>query len=254
MIEVSFSPECLQLMRDFAISHERARTTINDRHRGLVTNGVDRIIAIHWFGINDVVFVDSIVRNKEIDQAQKSVRFRKAEAQLVLALRDVLPGGKLTREAAMEQLLSIVAESFGLTLNCHAGKKPSKLYSGPCDGTAVKSTPDERRGSACVLGFNPHSRSCELAWALDIEKYRQWFAESALSGLVLRSPVSSRLALEPLVVKARAYVKQFPQLHPQIAPTSEAIQLGLAIDVLQDCLGKEWCDQYLHDPERPDQF
>jgi hypothetical protein len=109
MIQVSFTPECVQHMRDLDISHERARITINDRHQGLVTDGLDRIVAVHWFGDDDIVLVDSMVKDKEIDLEHTEVRFIEVQAQLVLTLRSRLPAGTLARNGEMEQLLSIVA-------------------------------------------------------------------------------------------------------------------------------------------------
>ena len=75
MIEVTFSPECTQVMRDFGIQHDLVRITVNNRDRGLVTDGLDRIVAAHWFGTDELVIIETIVTKKEMALDKKTVRF-----------------------------------------------------------------------------------------------------------------------------------------------------------------------------------
>ena len=250
MIQVTFTTECIQFMRDLGIPHERAKVTINDRHRGLISDGLDRVIAIHWFGDDDIVLVDSLVKNKEVDRERSRTRIVEVQAQLVLVLQSTVPAGTLSRDMNMEQLFALVAESFGQPVVCFPDSAPSKLYSGPWNGQEIEIRRDNDQGSVYVAGsFYPNQNRCELIWAFNVERYRRWLADSALAGLVRWTPIPSRLALEPILTMAKAYVKHFPQLYPNVPLTSEAIQFGLALNVLRPALGDEWCRRNFLDPD-----
>ena len=89
MIEVLFSPECSELIKILELSPDRVVTTINDRHRGLLSDGLDRIVAAHWFSDEHFVLVDSIVTKKEIEKESNRVQFEQVTAQLAIELPSI---------------------------------------------------------------------------------------------------------------------------------------------------------------------
>lgn len=93
MIEVLFSPQCLEVMEILEVPRDLAIATINDRHRGLVTDALDRIIAAHWFTDKRIILVDSTVTQREIEE--KQVRFKQVMAQVAIELYPNLPRGRI---------------------------------------------------------------------------------------------------------------------------------------------------------------
>ncbi len=65
MIDVISTAECTHFMRDCGIPHGLARTTVNNRHSGLIAEGFDRIAAAHWLSEDELVVVETIVTKKE---------------------------------------------------------------------------------------------------------------------------------------------------------------------------------------------
>jgi len=247
MIKVSFSPECIQLLRDLGIPQDRARVTINERHQGLVNDGVDRVIASHWFADDDIVLVESLVTDKEVDREHNQTRIISVKATLVLLLQSRLPAGRITRKTQMEDLLGVVAESFGHPVTCYPGNPPTYLYAGPWDKEGVR-LHGGNEGSTLVTGsFYPDENRCELVWAFSSDRYRKWVDGSASAGPVRRGVIPSRSALEPLVDTIKAYVENFSHNYPDISPTSEAVQFGLAMKVLNQSLGDDWVQRNLFD-------
>ena len=175
MIDVVISPQCREIMAMLEIGHEMVVTAINDRDRGLLDDGFTRIAAVHWFSDDQIVFVDSVVTKSEFDNDQHRVRFEEVTAHVVLDLSARLPAGLLDRSMTMEQILSVIAESFGEPVTCHPDREPATLYSGPWDGKTID-VRIETPGTIGVCGsFMPDNGTCELVWAFNLERYRDWF-------------------------------------------------------------------------------
>lgn len=248
MIKVTFDPECIQFMRDMGIPPDRARVTVNDRHQWLITGGRDRVVAAHWFGDDDIILVESLVKEKGVNIDHQMFGITGVEAQLVISLRSVLPGGTFTRETKMAQLLAVVAESFGCPIIGYPGFRPTKLYSGPWHNNKFSIQANKGSGSIWHVGStDEHQNRCELVWAFSVERYRQWAAQCANAAFVPRVAIPSRVALEPRVETIKTYVKNFQQNYPGIPPTPEAIQFGLAMQVLNQALGSKWVRRNLLD-------
>lgn len=175
MIEVVISPQCQEIMNLLEINRDMVVTTINDRHRGLVAPGLTRIAAVHWFSDTQIVFADTVVTNREINKADNRVRFRKVKAHVVLDIRPDLPAGNINREMRMEEILELIAASFGQPVTCHPQHKPSTLYSGPWDGQTINVKIQGKATIGVCGSFSPEKHSCNLVWALNLERYRNWF-------------------------------------------------------------------------------
>lgn len=127
MINVSYASECLELMSLIELRPEQIQTTLNDRHRGLVDPGFSRIVACHWISDEQIILVDSAVKKKDVDSELGRVTFEKVTANVAIELRPDLPNGKISREMSMEQLLEVVANSFGNPVTGHPDEKPRFL-------------------------------------------------------------------------------------------------------------------------------
>ena len=174
MIQVVFSPQCTEVMEVLEVPRDLAIATVNDRHRGLVSDGLDRIIAVHWFTDRRIILVDSTVTQREIQKER--VRFKEVVAQLAIELYPDLPRGHIDRSMSMKDILAVVAESFCYPVSCHPKEPSATLYTGRWDGERleVKLTGAPSRLFVCGT-FYPDKLACELVWAFDLDRYKSWF-------------------------------------------------------------------------------
>lgn len=240
MINVILSPQCLELMRVLKIPRDQAAAAINNRDRGLVSDGLDRIIAIHWITDDRAVLIDCIVTKSQQDPDRHGVRFDEVSAQLVIELQHDLPSGTVDRSMDMEEILQVVAESFGDPVSCHPDQPPVGLYAGPWDGEAL-SVELLNGGTRFICGtFYPDEGRCELVWTFNIDRYWEWLLKSYPRGLP-RHKDAARLSATELVAMAR----ELPSDFPDIRQIPETQQYALAATVLRTFLGDEWCDVQL---------
>jgi len=175
MIDVVISRQCQEIMDLLEINRDMVVTTVNDRHRGLVDPGLTRIAAVHWFSDAQIVFADTVVTKRDIDKASNRVYFREVTAHIVLDLRPELPAGSINRAMRMEEILEIIAASFGQPVTCHPQKEPVTLYSGPWDGKTINVKVNRGVTIAVCGSFSPDNDSANLVWAFNLERYRDWF-------------------------------------------------------------------------------
>ena len=176
MIEVSLSPQCMQLMELLELSADVANQTVNERDKAFIDKGVSRMVACRWFSDERIVLVDGIISRKTAEPELKRVRIDDVTAQLVLELHPNLPAGRITREMDAEEILAVVAQSFGLPIKCAVDEPFSTLYSGPGSLATVVVDFGGRPREVCVIGsFQPDANYGELVWAFDVHRYREWF-------------------------------------------------------------------------------
>ncbi len=70
IIHAEPSPYCVSLMHPVGISLELVTRTVNERHQGLASDGLNRILAVHWLNSDSAIFVDSLVSKHEDDLEQ----------------------------------------------------------------------------------------------------------------------------------------------------------------------------------------
>ncbi len=117
MIDVIVSSQCQEIMDLLEIDRDVVVTTVNERHRGLVDPDLTRIAAVHWFSDTRIVFADTVVTDRDIDKSNSRVYFRKVTAHIVLEFCPELPAGPINREMRMEEILEVIAASFGEPLS-----------------------------------------------------------------------------------------------------------------------------------------
>ena len=186
------------------------------------------------------ILIDSIVTKSEPDPDRHSVRFDEVSAQFVIELQSDLPSGTIDRSMGMEEILQVVAESFGDPVSCHPDQPPAGLYSGLWHGEAL-SVELLNLGTRFVCGtFYPDEGRCELVWAFNIDRYWEWLLRSHPQGLP-RHKDAARLSATELVAMAR----ESPSAFPAIRQIPETQQYALSTTVLRIFLGDEWCDSQL---------
>ena len=74
MIEVLFSPQCSEVMQVLKMSPDQVVATINERHCGLVSDGLDRIIAARWFTAESIIFANEDIVGIADDEVEAEVR------------------------------------------------------------------------------------------------------------------------------------------------------------------------------------
>ncbi len=178
MIEVTISPLCQKIMDLLEIDRAMLVTTVNERHRGLVNPGVTRIAAVHWFSDTQIIFADTFITNRDIDKSINRVYIREVTAHVVLDLQADLPGGSIDREMRMEEILEVIAASFGEPVTCHPQHKAMTLYSGPWNGTTIIVNVEGEATIGVCGSFSSEECSADRVWAFNLERYREWFVGS----------------------------------------------------------------------------
>ena len=245
MINVTFTAECMQFMRDCGIPLSLARETVNNRDHGRYIFG-DRITAAHWFNEDELVFIETTVTKKDLKPAERIVRFVEVAVRLVLALRPSLPTGTITKNMRMDEVLAVVDESFGHLITCDPGQPASCLYSGPWDGQRFSVKTGDARGSYHIIGtFDPDKRRAELVWGFDLEKYRAWLTENKISILTPTKEAVYKTQLAELSNRAHWLVNNYSTLYPGAQQNPMSVQFSLATNILREAMGDDWCQKHM---------
>ncbi|MEN6497750.1 MAG: hypothetical protein ABFD16_25915 [Thermoguttaceae bacterium] len=175
-VRVKFTPQCQGLVEKELLSPRLVAIAINDRHQELIVNHGTRLVACHWFSDDLAILVDSEVTEAGDAFELGPLPIEEVTAQVVLSLRPELPAGHIDREMDVEDLLAIVAESFGIPLTCDPDEPLSTLYSGAGREDAVVVHSGCIPPEFWLIGsFDPHETHCELVWAFRPDRYRTWF-------------------------------------------------------------------------------
>ena len=220
VIRVSYSPIALELVRCCRLSRADVLTTLNSRHQGLVSDGMDRIIAAYWFTNDHMVFLDSIVTKSSTSNDGKWITFEEVTAQLVLCLSPKLPAGTITREMEIEPILEVIAHSFGHPVTGHPDVLPKALYAGKWDGKEIIIKKSGKSGLFYATGsFSPDKSTCELVYALNTDAYWDWYKNTPLCGLSV-SREAAKLSVSDLAGIAKDFRKSFPDVRHLSEPVA----------------------------------
>jgi hypothetical protein len=156
LIEVTFSEQCESEIRQLEIPHARVTEAVSDRHLGLVTEGPGRLIALRWPPTGHLTLVDAKVTRSEREGT--SVTILEVMADLVVELVPDLPGGRLTPEMTLDDVLRVVGRSFGYPITCSPQGGPDHPYTGPWDGEVRIDFQDRSETGGSVHGRHVHAR------------------------------------------------------------------------------------------------
>lgn len=174
MIVAELSPQLAGFARDLYLSPQQITQTINDRDSGLLTDGLDRILALRWFDSEHGLLVDAEVTKCSPDLS--GVRFHAVRVNFAAWIGRALPAGAIDPDMPLQDIMHAVAQSFGTAVSCHAQYSPRFIYSGPWDGVGVNFKGVGSGSEVFFSGtFYPDKKSCELVWAIDFRRYLAWF-------------------------------------------------------------------------------
>jgi hypothetical protein len=177
-MQITLNSETERITQYIEILPSRIAELFNEAHRGIVISGSPkRIGAVHWFP-DQILFGLGRAIDEEVED--DCIVFEELEATLILELRDELPAGRIDPSMDFDEILSKVAESFGLPVTTCAAGKPAKLhFENSFDGEfRIQGT-----GGDDVFfqgdGVLDEGR-CWYVWAFSLAKYKNWFARQVL--------------------------------------------------------------------------
>ena len=179
-MEVLFTEQCLDVLTRLEIDREIVANTCNNRTRGMVVKGnPPQLYAATWHNDGRIIYANGSITRFE-RQADR-LHFQEVRLSLALQLRERLPAGNINRDMNMEQILSVVANSFGLTISLNPDNPPSRLYNGIWQGSDFSPNIDilERINDDLrwITGVFNNNRTCHHVWMFSYSKYSNWFIE-----------------------------------------------------------------------------
>jgi hypothetical protein len=121
-----------------------------------------------WFDDGSILFMCVFIERGEDERM----------VELAIELPHELPAGEMARGMEMEEILNMVAESFGLLVTAHPDENPAYLYEGPWDGDDLTVIAQEGDRALIMSAFNAEKNHCHMAWAFSLKRYMEWFRES----------------------------------------------------------------------------
>jgi hypothetical protein len=141
----------------------------------LHTNG-GNFSAIRWSEGGHVIFVCGIL--EAFDRKGSTITPKSVQVQLILALRDQLPAGPISPDMKMDDILRVIASSFGLPVTGHPAHPPTHLYTGPWDGNVfgVSGLDGDDRPIGVFGSRDEITMKCQFIWAPSATRYTNWYA------------------------------------------------------------------------------
>ena len=176
-IRLMITPGAKQIMEAVGLSADRAVEALHKRDSGtMALTKPMRLHAFRWFDDGQIVFIDGLATKTYPDEG--AVRVSEVTANVILALRENLPAGKLNPLVQTERLVSVVVNSFGLPVTCDDRRPRATMYDGPWDGKAPRVSRSEGDKTIHTCGtFDQANKLCDRVWALSMEKYLNWWKE-----------------------------------------------------------------------------
>jgi len=179
-MEVVFTEQCLDILNRLEISREIVISTCNNRTRGMIVKGnPPQLYATTWHNDGRIIYINGPITRFE--RQVSGLSLQEVSLSLAIQLRERLPAGSINRDMNMEEILNIVANSFGLTISLNPNNPPSRLYNGSWQGN--NSAPNieilERINDDLFFftGVFNNNRTCHHVWMFSYSKYSDWFLE-----------------------------------------------------------------------------
>lgn len=175
MISIQLNDQAKDVMQYIEVAPARVGKAFNDRHCGYIIPGNPmRIGVVHWFKDQTVFCIGTVSKSH---REGERLYFKEVIAELVLDLTGNLPSGTVEQGMEFNQILGIVANSFGLPIITAEGCPPNVIhYRAPWDGQMhVQVAKDD---TVLIQGsFNPQTHECSYVWAFSLNKYLKWYGD-----------------------------------------------------------------------------
>jgi len=170
MIEVEINDDTRDLLEAFGVTRAEVEAVVNNRDRGVLDPGVNRLIAVSWNNNHEAILVDSTVTAKRVEGNQVIIEC--VRVMLALRLESSMPAGRIDKDSELEPLMLVVAESFGQPISFHRSAIPVVLYSGPWEENYVSVGGTKAEQEILVLAtVSPSTRSVFAGWAFNLNTW-----------------------------------------------------------------------------------
>jgi len=177
-MEVKFTGQCMDVIRRLELDRALVERTCNNRTRGMLVPGnPPQVYATTWHDNGPILYVNGIISRAQ--QEGEQLKIQDVTLALALELKEELPGGVIEPAMTMDNILAVVANSFGLLISVDPNAPPTRLYNGSWQGDDfspsiqfAEKMPDDE---CLVTGVFNHDRMCHHVWAFSYKKYSSWF-------------------------------------------------------------------------------
>lgn len=177
-MEVKFSEQCNEVLRRLEIDRDIVISTCNNRTRGVIIPGNPmQLYATSWHDNDRIIYVNgSITRSEKV---VNNLHIQGVTLSLALQLYEQLPAGRINKNMGMEEILRVVADSFGLAISLYPNSPSSRLYVGHWQGADFAPNINilERMNDDFfyVIGVFNNDHTCHHVWMFSYSKYSNWF-------------------------------------------------------------------------------
>ena len=180
-MEIQFDNQCLDVLRRLELNQSLVKSSCLNRTKGMIIPGNPmQLYAATWHGDGPIIYA-----NGSVTRAQKEgdgFRIQEVTLHLALELRERLPAGDIYPIMNMEQILAVVANSFGLMMSLDPNVAPVRLYTGHWQGNDVSPSmhlAERIDNDECFITgvFKNEDHTCHHVWVFSYTKYRNWFVE-----------------------------------------------------------------------------
>lgn len=177
-MQVKFNEQCEEVLRRLEIDRAIVIDTRNNRTRGMVVQGNPmQLYATTWHNDGWIIYVNGLITSSE--KTDNRLHIQEVTLSLALQLLEQLPAGGIDRNMNMEEILNVVANSFGLMISLDPNNSPSRLYNGSWQGQDF--SPNIRilesidNDFSYVTGVFNNNCTCHHVWMFSYSKYSNWF-------------------------------------------------------------------------------
>jgi len=174
MPQLILNPDCYKIMDGAGVTDVELCSIAQSPDHWWADAGNTRLTLAKWTSNDRMLFVDGTINHMVTIEGKLYVD--RMTPLVVFALRPELPAGRITRDRDIEEIMALVAESFGVPVRCHEDEPFSTLYSGPWNG---KNEIERERvvvshGYAYCGAFERDPFWAYRVYSIDLTKYLDW--------------------------------------------------------------------------------
>ena len=182
-LQYVFTPSCRELIQKLDLAEETVLEAYHKRDDTmLVPAAPPHMYSIRWTGEGEGLFVSSSCSKMEwqVDRARPS----EISINLALPLRRVLPAGSICPRMKMDQIWTLVAESFGVPVCFQEDLGYHRRYTGRWHGEDPRWEETGIDGDEYFIDgvLEQKKDNVKYAWVLSLATYLKWWKEKPFGG------------------------------------------------------------------------